>query len=101
MKLLLIILTCGLLNMATADAAIEQRTDLGNVTGGKYQKANHVIDTKCTICHSREKIDLALASGINMKKIQIRMEKKGAKLNSNERDVLGIFWQQAKPVSKN
>jgi hypothetical protein len=35
-----------------------------------------------------------------MQKIQLEMEKKGASLNANERDVLGIYWKEQNPLKK-
>jgi hypothetical protein len=32
--------------------------------------------------------------------IQRRMESKGANLNANEREVLGIYWKQQNPLKK-
>jgi len=63
-------------------------------------KAHSIIDKKCTTCHSKEKIDLALSSGKDMNQIQKEMVNKGAKLSSNEQEVLGIFWKQAKPIAQ-
>lgn len=90
----------GIFCIVTASQATEQRINLGNVTGGNSKKAHAIIDIKCTACHSRDKIDIALSSGRNMGAIQNEMEKRGARLSSNEREVLGIFWKQSKPISK-
>ena len=35
-----------------------------------------------------------MAAGKDMLQIQKQMEKKGVKLDSNEHEVLGIFWKQ-------
>jgi hypothetical protein len=35
-----------------------------------------------------------------MVKIQLDMEKKGAKLDASERDVLGIYWKSQNPLKK-
>jgi uncharacterized membrane protein len=68
---------------------------LGSVTGGDFrQKANMVIQKKCTACHSSKVIEQAIAAGKNMQKIQQRMEQKGVKLSANDRTVLGVFWQR-------
>jgi len=68
--------------------------NLGNVVGGDFQKAHAVIQAKCTLCHSEKRIDAALSSRKDMTKIQQEMEKRGARLNANEREVLGIYWKQ-------
>ncbi len=86
--------------IVAASQAAEEKVNLGNVTGGDFRKAHAVIEKKCTACHSKNKIDFALASGKDMKVIQMEMEKRGALLSPNEREVLGIFWKQSKPVSK-
>lgn len=86
--------------ITAASQAAEQKINLGNVTGGDFKKAHAIIDKKCTACHSKEKIDIALTSGKDMNVIQKEMEKRGSRLSSNEREVLGIFWKQSKPISK-
>lgn len=73
--------------------------NLGNVVGGDFKKAHAVIQAKCTLCHSEKRIDAALSSGKDMMKIEREMEKRGAKLNANEREVLGIYWKQ-NPLKK-
>ena len=75
-------------------------TNMGNVRGGDVQAANSVIDTKCTRCHSRKVIDAAIFANKDMQKIQHEMEKKGAKLNANEQEVLGIYWKQQNPLKQ-
>jgi uncharacterized membrane protein len=79
--------------------AAEQMSNLGNVIGGDFNKAHAIIDKKCTSCHSKDKINIALTSGKDMIAVQKEMEKRGARLTSNERDVLGIFWKQSRPVT--
>lgn len=78
--------------------AAEKKINFGDEKAGDFKNARTIIDKKCTSCHSKEKIDIALTSGKDMSIIQKEMEKRGARLTSNERDVLGIFWKQSKPV---
>ncbi|GAM10119.1 hypothetical protein OR1_02407 [Geobacter sp. OR-1] len=73
--------------------------NLGNVRGGDFSKARTIIDKSCTSCHSSAKIDEAIAAGKNMPAIQREMEKRGARLNANEKEVLGIYWKQT-PLKK-
>jgi len=91
----LVVMSC-----AAGIHAAEINADLGNVIGGNSKKAHSILEKKCSACHSKDLIDLALSSGKDMNNIQKEMEKKGAKLNSNEREVLGIFWSQSKPTVK-
>lgn len=74
--------------------------NLGSVRGGDFRAAHAVIKKRCTGCHSDKLIDAALSAGKNMSFIQQEMEKKGAKLNTNERDVLGIYWKRQNPLKK-
>lgn len=70
--------------------------NLGKVTGGDFkQKAHAVIQKRCITCHTDQVIKDAIAAGKNMQKIQAEMEKKGIGLSANDREVLGIFWDQS------
>lgn len=75
---------------------------LGAVTGGEFKNAHEVISKKCISCHTEDRISAAFLTGRNMVQIQQEMEKKGAKLDPKEREVLGIFWKQTplKPAKK-
>ena len=75
-------------------------TNMGSVLGGDVKAAHSVIESKCTRCHSRKVIDAAIFANKDMPKIQQEMEKKGANLNANEQDVLGIYWKQQNPLKK-
>lgn len=75
-------------------------TNMGNVLGGDVKAAHSVIEMKCTRCHSGKIIDAAIFANKDLLKIQQEMEKKGAKLNANEREVLGIYWKQQNPLKK-
>jgi uncharacterized membrane protein len=70
--------------------------NLGKVTGGDFKKNAHaVIQKRCITCHTDQVIKDAMAAGKNMEKIQAEMEKKGIGLSANDREVLGIFWNQS------
>jgi hypothetical protein len=64
------------------------------------KSAHGIIEKKCTSCHGEKVIDAALSSNKDMERIQKEMEKKGAKLNANESEVLGIYWKQQYPLKK-
>ena len=100
MKLSVLITILGVFSFSAIVHAAEVNGDLGNVIGGNAKKAHGIIEKKCTSCHSKDKIDVALSSGKDMNAIQKDMEKRGVKLNSNESEVLGIFWKQSKPTVK-
>jgi uncharacterized membrane protein len=71
----------------------------GYVMGGDFTKARDIITKKCTPCHSTAHIDTALKAGKDMGAIQKRMEKQGAQLSADEREVLGIYWTR-NPLKK-
>ena len=73
---------------------LQEGENLGNVRGGDFKGAHAVITKRCTRCHTSEKIDAALKAGKDLGAIQKAMEQKGARLNKNEREVLGIYWKQ-------
>lgn len=75
-------------------------SNMGNVRGGDTQAAHGIMEKKCTRCHSMKRIDAAIFANKDMLKIQQEMEKKGAKLENNERDVLGIYWKEQNPLKK-
>jgi len=83
-------------------AAVEppEVTNMGNVVGGDVKAAHTIIQQKCTRCHSDQVIDAAISANKDMLMIQRRMENKGANLNANEREVLGIYWKQQNPLKK-
>ena len=74
--------------------------NMGNVLGGDVKAAHSIIETKCTKCHTDKIIDAAIFANKDMLKIQQEMEKKGATLNANEREVLGIYWKDQNPLKK-
>lgn len=82
----------------SSDNAPQSGTNLGNVKGGDFKQAQRIISRSCTKCHSRGKIDAALAAGKDMITIQKDMENRGAVLSSNEQEVLGIYWKQTNPL---
>lgn len=75
-------------------------TNMGNVRGGDVKSAQSIIEKKCTRCHSGKIVEDAIFANKDMIKIQKEMEKKGAKLNANEQEVLGIYWKQQYPLKK-
>ncbi len=94
----------GLMLCATplmAAVAPQGVSNMGNVKGGDVTPAQSIIDKKCTKCHSSKIVEAAIFANKDMVKIQKAMEKKGAKLEASERDVLGIYWKQQNPLKKN
>jgi mono/diheme cytochrome c family protein len=62
-------------------------------------KTHDVIKKKCSGCHGEDRINAAFKAGRDMKAIQREMEKKGAKLNDEDKSTLDFYWKQT-PVLK-
>jgi len=61
-------------------------TDRGMV---EFQK---VIERKCTVCHSRERIDKALSKRADVAGLLERMSNRGADLTAAEKEMLTAYW---------
>ena len=79
-----------LLFASAAFAAGEERT--------LEKKASDIIELRCTKCHTNAQINAAFTAGKDMNAIVEMMEKRGAKLSGNEKEVLGIFWKKKEPA---
>lgn len=58
------------------------------------QQGLKVIDEKCLVCHNRQRIEDAVRQRKDMERITRLMEKKGAALTENERQVMNHFWRK-------
>lgn len=96
--IIIIFILLAINNTLAATKSPITATNLGNVKGGDFRQAQSIITSRCTTCHTKDKIDIALSAGKDMNRIQLEMEKRGAKLNTKEREVLGIYWKQANPM---
>ncbi len=65
---------------------------------GGYAEFQHIINSRCTLCHSRQRIDSAIEQGLEYQSIEAMMLKRGAVLSERDRRVLGTFWGQ--PLKK-
>lgn len=59
-----------------------------------FAEVNRVIATRCTQCHSRERIDQKLMEGADLEKLMEKMLRFGARLSDEDRKVLGVFSGQ-------
>ena len=50
------------------------------------------IEARCTICHTRERIEQALGEGKDLDALLQRMIERGAVLSERDKKVLGTFW---------
>ncbi len=56
------------------------------------EEFEQVIDLRCTVCHTRERIEQAIAEKRDRTTIQREMEARGAILTERDKEVLGTFW---------
>jgi len=61
----------------------------------QFAEVNRIIQLRCTSCHSRDRIDRALAEGRDLNAIQKKMIRFGANLSAREQKVLGVFSGKA------
>lgn len=83
-----LLLCAGLLLPATAAAA----ENLGAHRTANPAEFQQVIEKKCIVCHTQQRIDIAIEARRNLEKIQQRMIERGADLSERDKSVLGTFW---------
>jgi len=50
------------------------------------------IEARCTICHTRERVDAAISQQEDLEALLQRMIERGAILSEHDQKVLGTFW---------
>jgi len=50
------------------------------------------IEARCTVCHSRERVDAAMRAQKDLDTLLQHMIERGAILSDRDRKVLGTFW---------
>jgi hypothetical protein len=50
------------------------------------------IEARCTICHTRERVDAAFGQQADLDALLQRMIERGAIFSERDRNVLGTFW---------
>jgi hypothetical protein len=50
------------------------------------------IEARCTICHTRQRVDAAISQQEELDALMQRMIERGAILNERDKSVLGTFW---------
>jgi len=66
--------------------------DLGAHRLRGMDEFQQVIDSKCTVCHTRQRVDVAIRNRENLERIEKRMIERGANLTEKDKSVLGTFW---------
>lgn len=57
------------------------------------------IEARCTICHTRDRVDEAIGQNIEPEALLQRMIERGAILSEGDQKVLGTFW--GSPMKEN
>ncbi len=66
--------------------------DLGAHRMRGMNEFQRVIETRCTVCHTRERVDIAIKKRQELEKIEQRMLERGAVISERDKEVLGTFW---------
>jgi cytochrome c553 len=83
----LLLAVAGMPAMAAVSAAPGEGHRLEG--GSTFQE---IIEARCTICHTRERVDAAIRSQAELDALVQRMIERGAILSERDRKVLGTFW---------
>ncbi|WP_303721841.1 hypothetical protein [Malonomonas rubra] len=63
---------------------------------GSFVKYQQILDEKCSQCHTRLRIEEASKQGADLDAIIDKMIRMGAKLDEQDRKVMGVFWGREK-----
>jgi hypothetical protein len=68
----------------------------------KNDEFHNTIEARCTICHTRDRVDQAIGEQADLEELLQQMIEKGAILSERDYNVLGTFWgSPLKGVEKN
>lgn len=63
-------------------------------------KFQSTIEARCTICHTRARVDEAISQQTDLDALLQRMIERGAILSERDQKVLGTFWGSPLKVEK-
>jgi hypothetical protein len=86
-----LLLLCGLLLLPLAAAAVPGAVHDPHrlPDNDEFQST---IEARCTICHTRERVDGAINEQADLEELMQRMIERGAILSERDQKVLGTFW---------
>jgi hypothetical protein len=82
----------ALLLLASPVMSAAATENLGAHRVGDLDEFQRVVDISCTLCHTRERVDVAMRERQDMERLQRQMEERGAVLSERDKAVLGTFW---------
>jgi hypothetical protein len=86
-----LLLLAGLLLLpATAIAVPGAVHDVHRLPGN--DEFQNTIENRCTICHTRDRVDKALGQEEDLDVLLQRMIERGAIISERDKSVLGTFW---------
>ncbi len=88
------LLATGMIALLLAGTALaaspSQMHDPHRLPGNdEFQKT---IEARCTICHTRERVDAAMGEDQDLDALLQQMIERGAILSEKDKSVLGTFW---------
>ena len=99
------VLLLGLLALPVSAAAVPGAVhDVHRLPGS--DEFQSTIEARCTICHTRDRVDEAISRQADLDVLMQRMIERGAILSEHDQKVLGTFWgsplkgDNAKPAAK-
>lgn len=96
-KILLPWLVGALLLPATAVALSSEKRDVHRLPANEDFQST--IEARCTICHTRARVDKAIGDQAELDGLLQRMIERGAILSERDQKVLGTFW--GSPLKEN
>jgi hypothetical protein len=85
-----ILLLIGLLLPVSAGAVTGAVHDVHRLPGN--DEFQGTIEARCTICHTRDRVDAAIGQQVDIDALLQRMIERGAILSDRDQKVLGTFW---------
>jgi len=85
-----LLLTAFLLLPALSGAVTGAVHDVHRLPGNDGFQST--IEARCTICHTRERVDAAISQQEEIDALLQRMIERGAILSEGDKKVLGTFW---------
>jgi hypothetical protein len=89
-KNILLALAGGLVLSGSAFAVTGAPRDVHRLPGN--DEFQSTIEARCTICHTRARVDEAIGQQIELDALLQRMIERGAILSERDQKVLGTFW---------
>jgi hypothetical protein len=87
---LVLLLLVGLLLPVAAVAVTGAARDVHRLPGN--DEFQGTIEARCTICHTRARVDEAMGQETELDALLQLMIERGAILSERDRKVLGVFW---------